>query len=53
MAIKPNAYNCTIKEQIINDLVTGLTLQFESVEDGLSIFQYINEPEEGRILHGC
>ena len=26
--VKPNAKDCRIKEQIIEDLVTGLTLQF-------------------------
>ena len=34
MAIKPNGLSCNIREQIINDLVTGLTLQFETVDDG-------------------
>lgn len=28
MATKPNAKDCIIKEQIIEDAVTGLTLQF-------------------------
>ena len=34
MAIKPDGLLCNIREQIINDLVTGLTLQFEAVGDG-------------------
>lgn len=34
MAIKPNAQTCSIKEQIIEDEVTGLTLQFERRDDG-------------------
>jgi hypothetical protein len=29
MPIKPNGSLCSIKEQIIEDLATGLTLQFE------------------------
>lgn len=29
MALKPNALVCAIKEQIIEDPVTGLVLQFE------------------------
>ena len=34
MAVKPNAEICPIKEQIIEDQVTGLTLQFERRDDG-------------------
>lgn len=34
MAIKPNGLLCNIREQIITDLVTNLTLQFETVDDG-------------------
>ncbi len=34
MAIKPNAQTCLIKEQIVEDEVTGLTLQFERRDDG-------------------
>ena len=34
MAIKPDGLPCNIREQIITDLVTGLTLQFETVDDG-------------------
>ncbi len=34
MAIKPDGLPCNIREQIINDLVTGLTLQFEAISDG-------------------
>ena len=29
MAIKPNGSWCAIKEQIVEDLASGLTLQFE------------------------
>ena len=32
MPIKPNGNLCTIKEQIVEDLASGLTLQFECVE---------------------
>ena len=31
----------------------GLVVPFRSRRGRISIFQYINEPEEGRILHGC
>lgn len=34
MPIKPNGTPCNIREQIIEDLVTGLTFQFETVDDG-------------------
>jgi hypothetical protein len=34
MAMKPNGKVCRIMEQIIEDLPTGLTLQFEAREDG-------------------
>ena len=34
MAVKPNGRNCIIKEQIIEDHVTGVTLQFEVVRGG-------------------
>ena len=34
MPLKPNARPWTIQEQIIEDAVTGLTLQFEVVPDG-------------------
>ena len=33
MAIKPNAKVCSISEQIIEDLVTGITLQFVKYEN--------------------
>lgn len=32
MPIKPNASLCAIKEQIVEDLASGLILQFECVE---------------------
>ena len=32
MTIKPNGQICIIKEQIIEDLVSGLTLQFERLD---------------------
>jgi hypothetical protein len=32
MPIKPNANLCAIKEQIVEDLASGLILQFECVE---------------------
>ena len=34
--IKPGALPCRIKEQIIEDQVTGLTLQFDALPDGTS-----------------
>ena len=34
MAVKPNAQDCRIREQIIEDRATGITLQFEVVPDG-------------------
>jgi len=36
MASKPNGRLCSIKEQIIEDEVSGLTLQFEHCDDGTS-----------------
>lgn len=34
MAVKPGGATCTIKEQIIEDEVSGLTLQFDALPDG-------------------
>lgn len=34
MATKPNGQSCSILEQIIEDDVTGLTIQFERAADG-------------------
>jgi len=34
MPLKPNAKSCVIKEQIVEDLASGLTIQFEVVADG-------------------
>ena len=34
MALKPNAATCWIREQIVEDLPSGLTLRFEAREDG-------------------
>lgn len=34
MAIKPNGISCNIREQIIEDLISGLTLQIEAMGDG-------------------
>ena len=36
MPSKPNGGICQIKEQIIEDQVSGLTLQFERCEEGTS-----------------
>jgi len=36
MATKPNGQDCIIKEQIIEDEVTGLTIQIEKAPDGES-----------------
>ena len=35
MAVKPKGKNWTVTEQIIEDLVSGLTFQFEVGKDGL------------------
>ncbi|MEX2246111.1 MAG: hypothetical protein WEC75_05445 [Dehalococcoidia bacterium] len=34
MAVKPHGLDCRIKEQIIEDEVSGLTLQFDALPDG-------------------
>jgi hypothetical protein len=34
MALKPDADICRVREQIIEDLPSGLTLQFEATEGG-------------------
>jgi hypothetical protein len=34
MALKPDAGTCRVREQIIEDLPSGLTLQFEACEGG-------------------
>ncbi len=37
MPIKPLARQCCIREQIVEDLPSGLTLQFEAVEGGVRL----------------
>jgi hypothetical protein len=37
MPIKPLARLCYIREQIVEDLPSGLTLQFEAFEDGVRL----------------
>jgi hypothetical protein len=37
MPIKPLARQCHIREQIVEDLPSGLTLQFEAFEDGVRL----------------
>ena len=37
MPIKPLARLCYIREQIVEDLPSGLTLQFEAVEGGVRL----------------
>jgi hypothetical protein len=37
MPIKPKADLCRIREQIVEDLPSGLTLQFERVPDGVRL----------------
>jgi len=37
MPIKPLARRCTIREQIVEDLPSGLTLQFEAFEGGVRL----------------
>jgi hypothetical protein len=34
MALKPNARTCWLREQIVEDLPSGLTLRVEAREDG-------------------
>jgi hypothetical protein len=34
MALKPNARICRVREQVIEDLPSGLTLRFEAFQDG-------------------
>lgn len=34
MALKPKAGTCRIREQVVEDLPSGLTLRFEAREDG-------------------
>ena len=34
MPVKPLAHLCRVREQIVEDLPSGLTLQFEAVEGG-------------------
>ena len=34
MALKPDARICRVREQVIEDLPSGLTLQFEACEGG-------------------
>lgn len=36
MPVKPNGTLCTIKEQIVEDLASGLILQFECSSNGLT-----------------
>jgi len=47
MAIKPEAKDCVIKEQIIEDGVTGLTLQFDALSDGTTRLNIIGDLEMG------
>ena len=37
MPIKPSARQCHIREQIVEDLPSGLTLQFEAFEGGVRL----------------
>ena len=37
MPIKPSARQCYIREQIVEDLPSGLTLQFEAFEGGVRL----------------
>ena len=39
MALKPNASVCGIREQIIEDLITGITIQFEHMPGSDSPFR--------------
>lgn len=39
MALKPKGGICSIREQIIDDPVSGLTLQFERYEDGRCVLR--------------
>jgi hypothetical protein len=37
MPLKPSARQCFIREQIVEDLPSGLTLQFEAFEGGVRL----------------
>ncbi len=43
MAVKPDAKDWTIKEQIIEDLATGLTFQFEVTPQGSTRFRIFGD----------
>lgn len=43
MASKPDGKHCVIREQIIEDLVSGLTLQFEVVNDGTARLRILGD----------
>ena len=34
MALKPNGGTCRVREQILEDLPSGLTLRFEALKEG-------------------
>ena len=52
MATKPNAKDCIIKEAIIEDLVTGITLQFEARDSGeFALYLYGNFEFGNRTLN--
>jgi hypothetical protein len=37
MPVKPNGHVCTVREQIVEDLASGLTLQFECADGKLRL----------------
>ena len=43
MALKPDGGQITIKEQIIDDLASGLTLQFEKAPDGEGVLRIFGD----------
>ena len=47
MAVKPNGLMCQIREQIIEDPVSKLTLQFERWDDGRCVLKIYGDLEYG------
>ncbi len=47
MALKPNGSNVSLKEQIIEDLATGLTIQIEKKNNGTARLKIYGDFEFG------
>lgn len=43
MATKPNGKLCSIREQIVEDTASGLTLQFEARENGMMMLRIFGD----------